>query len=166
MAEYRCIAADLRTGARITELPLSGLSFGARLNDVGQASGTLPLPAPNSATNRALATLLNDAVDEARRMLIIERDGVIVWSGIIWVAGYSDSDQSRDVRASDEGSYSDVYGTAGNVNARPLRTTHRRRRNRGTSKSRRRFRIRLVVRMEYRRHRRQNVNAFVPASRP
>ena len=105
MAEYRCIAADLRTGARITELPLSGLSFGARLNDVGQASGTLPLPPPNSATNRALATLLNDAVDEARRMLIIERDNVIVWCGIIWVAGYNDSNQSRDIRASDDGSY-------------------------------------------------------------
>ena len=105
MAEYRCIAADLRTGARITELPLSGLSFGTRLNDVGQASGTLTLPAPNTATNRAYATLLNDAVDEARRMLIIERDGVIVWCGIIWVAGYNDADQTRDVRASDEGSY-------------------------------------------------------------
>jgi hypothetical protein len=38
-------------------------------------------------------------------MLIIERDDVIVWCGIIWVAGYSDSDQSRDVRASDDGSY-------------------------------------------------------------
>jgi hypothetical protein len=105
VAEYRCIAADLRTGTRITELPLSGLSFGARLNDVGQASGTLPLPPPNSATNRALATLLNDAVDEARRMLIIERDNVIVWCGIIWVAGYNDSNQSRDIRASDDGSY-------------------------------------------------------------
>ena len=105
MALYRVISADLRTGTRITELPLSGLSFGARLNDVGQASGKLPLPAPNSATNRALATLLNDAVDEARRMLIIERDGVPVWVGCIWVAGYNDSDQSRDIRASDFGSY-------------------------------------------------------------
>ena len=105
MALYRVISADLRTGTRITELPLSGLSFGARLNDVGQASGKLPLPAPNSATNCALATLLNDAVDEARRMLIIERDGVPVWVGCIWVAGYNDSDQSRDIRASDFGSY-------------------------------------------------------------
>lgn len=105
MAEYRCIAADLRTGARITELSLSGLSFGARLNDVGQASGQLSLPAPNSATNRALATLLNDAVDEARRMLIIERDGVIVWCGIIWVAGYNDNNQTRDIRAAAFGSY-------------------------------------------------------------
>lgn len=105
MAVYRCIAADLRTGARITELPLSGLSFSSRLNDVGQASGKLTLPAPSTTANRALATLLNDAVDEARRMLIIERDNVIVWCGIIWVAGYNDNDQTRDIRASDEGSY-------------------------------------------------------------
>jgi hypothetical protein len=38
-------------------------------------------------------------------MLIIERDGVIVWCGIIWVAAYNDGDQSRDIRASDDGSY-------------------------------------------------------------
>lgn len=105
MAEYRCIAANLRTGERITELPLNGLTYGARLNDVGQASGTMPLPPPNSATNRALAALLNDAVDEARRLLIIEREGVPVWCGPIWVAAYNDGDQTRDVRASDLGSY-------------------------------------------------------------
>jgi hypothetical protein len=105
VAVYRCIAADLVTGQRITELPLNGLSYGARLNDVGQASARLPFPAPSTATNRAVAALLNDAVDEARRMLIIERDGVIVWCGIIWVAAYNDGDQSRDIRASDHGSY-------------------------------------------------------------
>lgn len=105
MAEYRCIAADLRTGARITEIPLNGLDYSARLNDVGQASGTLTLPAPNSTTNRTLAALLNDAVDEARRLLIIERDGVPVWAGPIWAAGYNDDNQTRDVRASDIGSY-------------------------------------------------------------
>lgn len=105
MADYRCIAADIRTGARITELPLNGLSYSARLNDVGQASGRLPLPAPNTTTNRAVAELLNDAVDEARRMLIIERDGIPVWVGPIWVAAYNDDDQSRGVRASDFGSY-------------------------------------------------------------
>lgn len=105
MADYRCIAADIRTGARITEIPLTGLTFSNRLNDVGQASGKLALPPPNNATNRALAATLNDAVDEARRMLIIERDGVPVWVGPIWVAGYNDGDQSRDVRASDFGSY-------------------------------------------------------------
>lgn len=105
MAAYRCIAADLRTGQRITELPLNGLNYGARLNDVGQASGSLVLPVPNSATNRALATLLNDAVDEARRLLIIEREGVPVWAGPIWAAGYNDDNQTRDVRAADLGSY-------------------------------------------------------------
>lgn len=105
MADYRCIAADLVTGERITELPLNGLTYSARLNEVGQASGRLPLPAPNSATNRTLANTLNDAVDEARRLLIIERNGVPVWCGPIWAAGYNDADQSRDIRASDLGSY-------------------------------------------------------------
>jgi hypothetical protein len=105
MAEYRCIAADLRTGTRIAELPLRSLSFSQTLNDAGEASGTLFLPSPDTASNRTNAAILNDAVDEARRQLIIERDGVIVWCGIIWLAQYDDATQTRNIRAAEDWSY-------------------------------------------------------------
>jgi len=105
MPSYRCIATDLRTGARIAELPLSGLRFGSRLNAVGDLSATLPLPALTSAANTALAKQFNDAVDEGRRQLVVERDGVVVWCGIVWLAPYSDASTSRDVRAAETWSY-------------------------------------------------------------
>lgn len=105
MTNYRCIAADLRTGTRIAELPLRSLSFSETLNDAGEASGVLTLPAPNTAANRITAATYNDAVDEARRQLIIEREGVVVWCGIIWLAQYDDQTQTRTIRAAGDWSY-------------------------------------------------------------
>jgi hypothetical protein len=105
MAVYRLISADLVTGTRIAEISLQGLSYSARLNDVGTLSGTLQLPAPTSAANRTQAAVLNDAVDEARRSLIVERDGVIVWAGVVWLSPYEDTNQTRSVQAAELWSY-------------------------------------------------------------
>ena len=105
MANYRCIAADLRTGTKLAELPLRSLSFSQTLNDAGEASGVLALPAPTTAANRTTAATLNEAVDEARRQLIIEREGVVVWCGIIWMAPYNDDNQTRSIRAAEDWSY-------------------------------------------------------------
>lgn len=101
MALYRVIATDLRTGTRIAELPLAGLSYSSVLNGAGELSGTLPLPVDNPD----LAAVYNDAVDEVRRQLVVERDGVPVWCGIVWAAPYTDEDQTREVRAAETWSY-------------------------------------------------------------
>ncbi|CAB5217923.1 hypothetical protein UFOVP209_31 [uncultured Caudovirales phage] len=101
MATYRCIALDLCTGARIAELPLAGLSYSAKLNAVGEASAQLRLPVDNPT----IAAVYNDAVDESRRQLVIERDGIIVWCGIIWLSPYDDTDQTRTIKASEDWSY-------------------------------------------------------------
>jgi hypothetical protein len=105
VAVYRCIAADLRTGTKIAELPIRSLSFSQTLNEAGDASGVLALPAPTTAANRTTAATFNDAVDEARRQLIIEREGVIVWCGIVWLAPYDDDTQTRSIRAAEDWSY-------------------------------------------------------------
>jgi hypothetical protein len=101
VAIYRCIALDLRTGARIAELPLSGLTYSSKLNSVGDCSASLRIPTDNAT----LAALYNDAVDEARRQLVIERDGNIVWCGIIWLSPYDDSNQTRTIKAAEDWSY-------------------------------------------------------------
>jgi hypothetical protein len=105
VAEYRCISADLVTGTRIAEISLRGLTYSARLNNVGTLSGTLQLPEPTTADNRTQAAVLNDAVDEARRSIIVERDGVIVWAGIVWLSPYDDSNQTRSIQAAELWSY-------------------------------------------------------------
>lgn len=105
MPTYRCISLDLRTGTRIAELNIAGLRYGSRLNAVGELSGTVALPAPTSAANRALAAQINDAVDECRRQIVVERDGVAVWCGIVWLSPYTDNPPQRDVRGGETWSY-------------------------------------------------------------
>lgn len=50
MPEWRTLSLDFMTGAPVAEISLSGLKFGARLRDVGTASGTLTLPALQAPT--------------------------------------------------------------------------------------------------------------------
>ena len=100
MATYRVIATSI-TGTRIAELQLNGLSFGSVLNGAGELSGRLPLPEGDPEAARALV----DAVDPVRRQLVVERDGAVVWCGIVWAAGYDDESRSVDVRAAETWSY-------------------------------------------------------------
>jgi hypothetical protein len=101
VADYRVIATDLRTGARIAELPLTGLSFSSTLNGAGELSGVLPLPSGDPQ----LAAVYNDAVDEVRRQIVVERDGAVVWCGVVWASPYNDASQDRTVMAAETWSY-------------------------------------------------------------
>lgn len=105
MATYRCISLDLRTGTRIAELNVAGLRYGSRLNAVGELSGTVALPSPTSTANRSLAAQINDAVDECRRQIVVERDGVVVWCGIVWLSPYTDNPPQREIRGGESWSY-------------------------------------------------------------
>jgi hypothetical protein len=105
VASYRALALDSVTGVPVAELPLSGLSYGSKLNDAGECTAVLPLPPLDSAGGRELAAVFNDAVTEVRRQLVIERDGVPVWAGIIWASPYTDEVPGRQVRAAEWWSY-------------------------------------------------------------
>jgi hypothetical protein len=105
VATYRVLSLDTRTNALIAELPISGLSYSSVLNGVGELSGTVILPASNTDHDRFVSSVYNDAVDEVRRQLVVERDGVIVWCGIVWASPYEDDKQSRSVRAAETWSY-------------------------------------------------------------
>lgn len=96
---YRLISTDLRTGLRIAEITLAGLKYGQRLNDVGTVEGTLTLPDLVTDADVARALALNDAVDENRRLILVERDGVIVADGIVVAAPYDDNGNKRAVTA-------------------------------------------------------------------
>lgn len=105
MATYRVISLDVRTGTRIAELNATNLRYSSRLNTAGELQTTIPLPPLNTPGNTALAATINDAVDECRRQIVVERDNVIVWSGIIWLAPYKDNPPSREIRAGEDWSY-------------------------------------------------------------
>ena len=105
MASYRVLALDSVTGVPVAELPLSGLSFGSKLNEPGECSALLPFPPLETVSGRELASVFNDAVTEVRRQLVVERDGVPVWAGPVWASPYSDTQPSRQVRAAEWWSY-------------------------------------------------------------
>jgi hypothetical protein len=82
---FRVYAYDLNTNTLITELPASGLTFDSRLNDSGSISFTLNLSRPEVAS-RVKPLLPYNGNPFA---VYVDRDGSIVWSGIIWTWNYS-----------------------------------------------------------------------------
>lgn len=73
---YRFLVADL-TGRIREELPLTDVSYGRALSGAGTASAKMPL-------RHAKATRTN--IDPSRTALLIERNQVLVWGGILWAA--------------------------------------------------------------------------------
>lgn len=73
---YRVLAADLLTGLVREEIPFSTITYTHILNQPGTFTGTIGMRHPK-------ATRAN--LDPGRTLIHVERDGVIVWSGILWV---------------------------------------------------------------------------------
>lgn len=87
MPVYRYFAHDLRTNTQLLELPLTGVRFGEILNGAGTFSATLQLAVPaatSATTTSSAAEELTNASTPERTAIWIERDGVIIWGGIIW----------------------------------------------------------------------------------
>jgi len=88
MSEYRYLFADLLTNQIKAELPLSGVTFGQELNTSGPFSGHLLLSGVNSYTLN-----VSDATQPGKTAIYVDRDGTIVWAGILWSREYSSSEQ-------------------------------------------------------------------------
>src|SRR3954462_6964694 len=98
MAVYTYYAADLMTGQLLDEIPLSDVSFTLPINDAGTLSATVPLYS-RSGLAQTLAT--------ARTALYVDRDGVLVWGGVLWTRRYDAKDTSLQLDALDFLSYLD-----------------------------------------------------------
>lgn len=82
MADYRILVADLKTNVIREEIPFTDFSYSRVLCRAGAFTGRLPYTHPK-------ATLLN--INPKQIALYVERDGVIVYGGIIWTARVSGS---------------------------------------------------------------------------
>jgi hypothetical protein len=100
VSSYRYIFADLLTNTILAELPLTGVSFSQQLNTAGTFTGKLEL-SDISATN------LNaiNATIPARTALYVDRDGTLIWGGIIWQRVYTSKDQTMTLTAREFESY-------------------------------------------------------------
>jgi hypothetical protein len=87
MAHYRYLFCDLLTNSVLAELPLYGVSFSKYLSKPGNFTGTYPM----YNTSLDQRDVVNATIP-GRTAIYIEREGALIWGGIIWTRFYQ-SDQ-------------------------------------------------------------------------
>ena len=97
---YRYLFADLQTNTIIAELPLTGVSFTQQLNQSGSFQGHLLLSGVNAAAFNIDASTI-----PGRNAIYVDRNGVLVWGGVIWGRSYNSTDQTLSLSALEFMSY-------------------------------------------------------------
>lgn len=100
MAQYRYLFADLLTNQVIAELPLTGVNFTQQLNSIGTLTGHLLLSGVNSVAMNVSASTI-----PGRTAIYVDRDGSLVWGGIIWARDFTSNDQKLSITAREFESY-------------------------------------------------------------
>lgn len=110
MATYRYLTTDLLSNTIIGELPLTGCTWGQALNAAGNFNGHMMLS--DSRIQNVLGTYnasnvftLDYVTTPSKTGLYVERDGVIVWGGIIWARTYDSGSQTLSLVAREFESY-------------------------------------------------------------
>ncbi|MFI1355394.1 hypothetical protein ACH4TV_17755 [Streptomyces sp. NPDC020898] len=99
---YTYYTADLTTGAITDELPLYDVTFSTELNEAGEFRGRLPLGDPRVTVHHP-----REITEPGRAALYVERDGVLVWGGVVWTVKYTSADQHLEIAAAGFLSYFD-----------------------------------------------------------
>jgi hypothetical protein len=97
---YRYLFVDLLTNTIIGELPLTGVAFTQQLNQAGTFSGHLLL----SGINTDKFNVDNSTIP-AKCGLYVDRDGILVWGGVIWGRTYNSEEQTLSITAREWISY-------------------------------------------------------------
>jgi len=77
--QYRYLLADVLTNQILAELSLTNVNFTQQLNTAGTFTGDLLL----SGVNSAALNVLNSTIP-GRCAVYVDRNGTLVWGGIIW----------------------------------------------------------------------------------
>jgi len=97
---YRYLFADLLTNQVIAELPLTAVNFTQQLNAAGTFTGSMILTDSSEAT----MNVINGTIP-ARTALYVDRNGVLVWGGVIWSRDYNSETQHIVLTAREFESY-------------------------------------------------------------
>lgn len=100
MSSYRYLLADLRTNAILSELPFTDVRFTQILNNSGTFNGRLLI-----SDLREINYDIQGVTIPARTAIYVERDGVLIWGGIIWLRTYDSTSQSISISAREFLSY-------------------------------------------------------------
>jgi len=97
---YRYLFADLLTNNIIAELPLTSVNFTQQLNQAGTLSGHLLLSGLDANT----FNVLNGTIP-AKTGIYVDRNGILVWGGVIWGRPYNSDSQTLSIEAREFESY-------------------------------------------------------------
>ena len=97
---YRYLFADLITNDILAEMPLTNVSFTQALNTPGSFSGTIL-----GSDVRELGYDIAGSTEPARTVIYVDRDGVLIWGGIIWLRTWDSDTQHYSFSAREFGSY-------------------------------------------------------------
>jgi len=75
---YTYLFCDLRTDTLLAELPLADVTYSFELNGIGSLRGTIPYSAETLPLDPETAST------PGRTAVYVDRDGTLVWGGIIW----------------------------------------------------------------------------------
>ncbi len=97
---YTYLIADLRSGEILDELPFSGVSFDKKLNDTGSFRAQLSVDDPEIRMREPRVL-----TEPGRTVVYVDRDGDLLWGGIVWTSRYSGANGVLELGASDLLSY-------------------------------------------------------------
>lgn len=97
---YRYLFVDLLTNEIIAELPLTGVGFTQQLNQTGNFQGHILLSGINSAQFNVDASTI-----PGKCGVYVDRNGVLVWGGVIWGRSYNSTSQQLSLSAQEWMSY-------------------------------------------------------------
>jgi len=98
--QYRYLFADLITNDILAEMPLTNVSFTQALNTPGSFSESIL-----GSDARELGYDITGSTEPARTALYVDRDGVLIWGGVIWLRTWNSDTQHFDFTAREFGSY-------------------------------------------------------------
>jgi len=117
VTSYRFLLADLLTNQVNAELDLTGVSFTQQLNSAGSLSASLLLSGTPDPASALSATI------PGRSAIYVDRNGTIVWGGVVWHRTYNSASQHIQLTASEFESYFDrrrITQTVSYYNSDPL----------------------------------------------
>jgi hypothetical protein len=97
---YRYLFADLLTNAILAELPITGVSFTQQLNTAGTFTGHLLLSGVDAESLNISAGTI-----PGRTAIYVDRNGVLVWGGVLWNREYNSTSQTMTFQAREFESY-------------------------------------------------------------
>ena len=97
---YRYLFADLVTNDILAEMPLTNVSFTQALNTPGSFTGSIL-----GSDARETGYDITGSTEPARTAIYVDRDGVLIWGGIIWLRTWDTDTQHFTFTAREFGSY-------------------------------------------------------------